>query len=134
MTATLPFPAIFLGDFVAERSCLLALVPVDALDGGAIRAVHLLVGEDADLTSSDSWLLQIGKIETGTFRNIAPETPLNGLLVANVVRTVPFLDPVLVPRGDLVAARLSPRGNPPPIVGLSLALEWGSHASRSARR
>ena len=126
--------AAYLGDFVAERAVLLARVPEEALEAAQVRAVHLLVGEDAPLDRNNSWLLQLGLQEAGKFKVISREVPLDGALRASVVRRIALEDPALLSRGDSLAIRLSPRGLPPPLSGVSIIVEWGVHASRRGSR
>lgn len=127
-------PAIYLGDFTAERSVLIAIVPQDAEEGDQLRAIHLLVGETLEPDSANYWLLQLGVGATGQFKISAPEVSLAGGLTVNVVLTVPFNDPALFSRGARLMARLTPRGSPPPLVGLSMAPEWGILSSRKSAR
>ena len=122
--------AVHMGDFVAERRVLLARVPDDAQVGAQVRALHFLTGEDADLTPLDYWVVQVGVLMGGSFRLIAPEIPLNGRLVSAVARRLPLEDPALLDRSMSLAAAVVPRGNPPPLVGVSLIVAWGVHASR----
>jgi hypothetical protein len=123
------FPAAFLGDFSTERSVLLGVIPDYADDGENIRAVHVLVGEDVSLNGQDYWVLQLGAIREGTFK-ARVEIQQKAKLTANVPRRFEIADPVLLAKGDKFTARLSPRGLPPQLVGLSIVIEWGVHASR----
>ena len=129
-------PGAFLGDFTAERAVLLGCVPLDALAGLQMRAIHLLAGEALAPDPQNFWVLQVGRVSTGTFEMLAPETSFAGGFAANVARTatVAFAQPVVYSRGDLVAVRLSPRGSPPPLVGLSAVPEWGVQAVAASRR
>lgn len=122
--------AVYLGDFVEERSVLLARVPEDALVAAQVRALHFLVGEDAALTPLDYWIVQLGVIMGGQFRIITPEMPLNGQMPAAVLRRLPVEAPALLSRGTSLAVRLTPRGQPPPLAGASCIVEWGIQASR----
>lgn len=122
--------SVHLGDFMQERSVLLARVPDDAQVGAQVRALHMLTGEDAALTPLDSWVVQLGILMGGRFRLIAPEMVLSGALPAAVAQRLPLNDPALLARGDSLAMRLTPRGNPPPLAGVSIIVEWGVHASR----
>lgn len=125
-------PGIYLGDFVQERSVLLARVTEDDSEGARVRALHFLVGEDAPLSNTNYWVMQLGRIDTGAFRQLAKEVPLTASFAANQVRRFSLLDPGLVSRGDLLTLRMSPRGLPPPLAGASVVIEWGVHASRRA--
>lgn len=127
-------PGIALGDFVAERTSLVAIVPQDAQEGAQIRAIHVLAGETISTDERNYWVLQLGVLATGKFRLIAAETPFQGGFTANVATTIPYLDPALVSRGTLVAIRMTPRGDPPPLVGLSVVVEWGILGSRRSAR
>ncbi len=127
------FPAIYLGDFAAQRIVPLALIPLDAASGGNVRAIRLVAGEDIQASGTDYWLLDVGILDAGALKLLA-QRPLVDGFSANVARTLTFTDPLLVSRGDMLACRLSPRGAPPPLSGLNAVVEWGSlSTNRSAR-
>lgn len=128
------WPANFLGDYTDERSVLLAYIQEQAAKGGQVAGVHVLVGEDLVVNNLDYWVMQLGRIVSGKFKLIGREIPIDGALSRNVVRRHELKDPLLLSRGDLLALRMSPRGQPAPIVGLSVALEWGIHATRGVNR
>jgi hypothetical protein len=127
-------PASYLGDFVSQRVVLIARVPEDAPEGAQVRAIHILVGEEVKLNANDYWLLQLGRISGGSFMVIAREVAFTGTLSPSVVRRVSVEDPALISRGESLAIRMSPRGLPPPLPGVSLVVEWGVHSSRRASR
>jgi len=117
---------IYLGDFTRERTVLLAHVPQDAVSGTHLRRIHFLVGETLEADLYDYWLLSIGLIEgSGSFRLLAPEQDLSRGLPVGIVRQTTLQDALPVPVNSLVALRVSPRGAPPPITGLSVVVEWG---------
>lgn len=123
--------AVCIGDLAYERTTLLALIPQDAVSGGFVRGMHFLVGEDLDQDPSNYWLAQIGFLDaSGAFQTVR-EVALTQRLPANVARLEGFLDPLAVPRGSRLALRMSPRGDAPPIVGLSVIPEWGTLGTSS---
>jgi len=127
--------AVFLGDFVEERTVLLRRIPEDAVDGARMRGLFAVVGEDATFGPSNHWLVQIGRFDDGkAFRSVTREFALDKTLVAGRLYRLDLPDPAIVSRGDILALRISPRGAPTPLVGLSVVPEWGPHASRRASR
>jgi hypothetical protein len=128
-----PSTSHFLGDLHAERTVLLSYVPADADVGVRVRSLWLLAGEDCATTPEDHWLLELGKV-SGTFRGLAPAHVLQGLLVAGRMRQLPLGAPVLLGRGVHLAVRLRPRGQPPPLVGACLAVDYGTQATPAPAR
>lgn len=121
----------FLGDFTTGGLRLLGVVPQDASEAAQVRAMHLLVHEALLPNAQDFWTFQLGRLdETGGFRLCAQEISFQKGLKNNSQTIVPFLDPVLYSRGDLVAAKLVTYGAPPILSGLSVVLEWGILSSR----
>lgn len=128
------FPANLLGDFAAERTVLLGFVPEYANEAEQARGAHLLVGEDVSLTVTDGWLMQFGRISGGRFQSLGAGITLSGALNSNVARRLEFAEPVLLEKGDLFAVRMTPQGQPEPLAGASVAVEWGVHATRRSTR
>lgn len=124
---------IFLGDFSDQATRLIAKVPQDALYGPQIRAAHILASETLP-PGSDHWGLQLGRQVTGLFQAATKTFSLSGGIVKDVTVTIPYTDPVLFSRGDLIAVRLIPYGAPAPLVGLSFVPEWGTLSSNRASR
>lgn len=129
-TLFVPYPAHFLGDFVREAIRPIALVPIDAQEGVQLRALHFMVSEDIRPDPGNYWLLQNGKTVWGRYTGLGKEFSLSGGLTANIMYRLEYVDPVLLQRGDTLAVRLTPRGQPAPITGLSVAPEWGRLAAR----
>ena len=130
----IPNLAVFCGDFTAERTVLLGYVPLDAAEGAQVRAIHLLAGERLGPDSQNYWLAQLGRLSTGAFKILTPETSCDGGFTANVARSIQYPDPPLLSRGDMLALRMSPRGKPSTLVGLSAVVEWGVLSSRRSAR
>ena len=122
--------AAFLGTFASEQIRLLAFVPTDATTAAQVRALHLLAGEALASDIHDYWIVQIGIIDGGKFTVITREIALTGGLPANVHRRFAIEDPVLLARGDVLALRVTPRGTPAPLAGLSAIPEWGILSTR----
>ena len=127
-------PSVFLGDFAVERTVLLGVVPQDSPDGAQMRTFHLLVGETLAPDQNNFWIAQLGKLDTGTFERMSAPVSFQSGIVAQRLRSIPFLDPILLSRGDALALRVTPQGMPPPLVGLSVVPEYGIVASRRTAR
>ncbi len=125
---------VFCGDFTVMRTVLLGVIPQDALSGGQVRALHVLAAETQAPDPYNHWVLQLGVLEGGKFRQAAPEVSLAGGLVANVGREIAYQDAVIFPKGSRVALRPVPTGNAPPLAGLSVVVEWSILSARRSSR
>lgn len=127
------FPAVYLGDFHAAGTAMLALVPRAAASGENVRAVRLLAREALKADAQNYWLLRVGVLEANGLKVMAQVSLADGF-VEGLPRTVVFPGPLLVSRGWLLACSLVPSGSPPPLIGLSAVVEWGILSSdRTAR-
>jgi len=126
--------AVHLGDFSAERTVLIAAMPQESETGAQARGMFMLVGEDVSLTKLDHWAFQVGKVVGGKFQLVGREVAFDGPLSPLDVRRLEFSDPVLISRGEALAIRMSPRGLPSPLVGVSVIPDWGVLSTRSPTR
>lgn len=126
--------SVFCGDFATEGVVLLAMVPRDAETGEQVVGLHTLTKVAVYSDPQNYWLLQLGRIGTGVFSILGKEIPFRGGFRKNVSVENPFLDTILMERGDNLALRASPRGLPPPLVGLSVIVEWGILSARRSAR
>lgn len=127
------YPPAYIGDFSAERVAQLAFVPQEAASGTNVRSLRLVAGEDLVPDRHNYWLLEVGILDANGLRRLA-QRPLDDGFSAGVQRIVTFTDPILVPRGSTLACRLTPRGSPPPISGLSAVVEFGILSTNRAAR
>ena len=129
-----PHPAIYCGDFTSEGVVLLAVIPQIAETGAQLSSLHILTRDRVSSDPQNYWLLQLGKISAGKFQLLGVELPFPGGFPKNVAQEKVFLDPVLLQRGDKLTLRVTPRGAPPPLTGLSVIPEWGIISSRRSSR
>lgn len=122
--------SLFLGDFSEDSTVPLCYVPEDSLDGAQMRALHVLARETIEPDRQNYWICQIGKLKAGSFTLLSAEQSFAGGFPGGVSIRIALEDPTLLTRGDMLALRLLSRGEPSPIVGLSVTPEWGILAAR----
>jgi hypothetical protein len=122
-----PAGALFIGDVYLETTALLAAIPAESLDGSALRALHVLAGEER--SSPDGyWIMRVGTLSGGTFSVLSETQFPDGF--PSTLRRFQFETGLRHAPGEVLAVRLVPNGAPPPISGLSVAPEWGILGSR----
>lgn len=122
-----PPTALFLGDVYSEATVLLAALPAESLDGSALRALHVLAGEER--ASPDGyWVMRVGTLNGGTFSVLSETQFPDGF--PSTLRRFPFDSGLRHAPGEVLALRFVPNGAPPPISGLSVVPEWGILGSR----
>lgn len=123
------FPAVYLGDFTAERTVLLAGLPPEAETGEFLRSIAIL----ADPLRGDPancWVLTIGRFAAGAFKSVH-NLPFPEGFPAVPVR-VSFTPEIPVSRGDLLAIRVTPTGGAAsPLTGLSVVPEYAKSGARA---
>ena len=122
--------AVLLGDFVTDRIVLVAVVPVEAPTAEQVKALHFLAGEAHSPDRNNYWNLQAGVLVAGAFQVLGREVAFTDGFTVGRLKTVTYEPPLPLSRGDKLAVRLSPRGAPPPLIGLSVAPEWGVLSTR----
>lgn len=121
-------PAIYCGDFTAERTVLLGAIPTEEESGEFLRTLWVL----ADPLRGDPanyWILTIGRFASGAFK-IERGLPFPAGFPAGPVN-LSMSPAIRFSRGDVFALRATPTGNAAsPLTGLSVIPEYARTGSR----
>ena len=122
---SLASPAVFLGDFAVEEARVVAQVPLDASAGATARSMSLVLTTDIPASTNDYWVCQVGMFLTGSFRTLV-EFSLGAGIKKNTLRRMSFQKSLSLRPGDVLGITMTPRGQPSPLVGVSVVVDWGS--------
>lgn len=122
-------PAIYCGDFHAERAALLGMVSPES-DGGELLRTLWFLADPLRGDPSNYWVLTIGRYATGAFKS-ERSFPFPAGFPAGPVR-VSLTPEIRVSRGDVLALRATPTGgDASPLTGLSVIPEYARSGARA---
>lgn len=117
---------LFIGDVASVRTVIAAILPKRAKQSVYALALHVTIGSAVSANLSNYWLIQVGTVaDQGTFSPGFKELSLSGGLSAGILRRTAYDPPILLTQGNALVLRVTPRGAPVPLSGLSVAVEWG---------
>lgn len=110
------------GSFSTNQVFFFGFVPKE-VTGLVLRASNVVVSVTQPASTHDFWTLQYGAWSPGSFQPSASQSLRNGVGSAGLRFSFP--DGSVVPRGVVFALRAVQSGQPHPIEGLSVAVEYG---------
>ena len=115
------------GTATTDQFFFFGYVPVETT-GLLLRASNIIVSADVPESKTDYWNLLYGLWTPGAFQVVAEHPLQDGVKTTGLRRTFP--EGSRVPRGFLLALKALRTGQPAPLQGLCVALEYGILGSR----
>lgn len=122
-------PAIYLGDFAAERTRPIGSIPPEE-DGGEFLRMLWITADPLAGDPSNYWLLTIGRYAQGAFK-AERALPFPDGFSGGII-SVALTPPIRFSRTDVLGLNVKPTGsNTSPLTGLSIIPDYALSGARA---